>query len=458
MDYLKIDLDQNCKHKSHRITQTLSQFVINLSYSNIPNEVIEFTKLCILDIFGSAFAAVGLPISIAASKFLDEGFGIGEATRWDKGQKTSVLGATWINSTLGSAIDIDDGHRMAVGHPGSSIIPAAIAVAENENLDGKKLLEAIISGYEVAIRVSRSRDPFSIENLATGQWGVFGAAIAASKLLSNSTLEIENTLGLAAMYGPRLQGFLPGGRRMVKEGISWAALAGVSSALLTRSGFTGPQEIFDHLKAYRPLELLEGLGEEFLILKTYFKIYPCCRWIHPIIDGCLAVMEEKHFDLSQLRRIRIQTFLQALNLPNRVRPQTIEEAQFSIPFCCALAMVKKEKGFRHILLEDLNNPEIIKISEKITLELNSEFNKVFPEKIFSKIIFEIPDGNFEKVVSSTKGDPENPFSVLELQEKYMNYASPFLGKENAERLMKLIKEIENNQVKDLMKLISIKSF
>jgi 2-methylcitrate dehydratase PrpD len=242
---------------------------------------------------------------------------------------------------------------------------------------------------------------------------------------------------------------------MVKEGIPWAAFSGVSAALLTRSGFTGPHEILDHLPIYQPQKLLEGFGKEFLILKTYFKRYPCCRWLHPIIDGCLTFMEEKRFDLSQLQKIHIQTFSRAMGLPNRVRPQTLEEAQFSISFCSALAMVKKEAGFRHILPEDLNNPKILLLSEKVRIELNSEFDKTFPEKIFSKILFETSEGKYEKVVSSVQGDPDQPFSASELQEKYLAYARPVLGEDNAESLLAMIKHLENNSIKDLVKVISL---
>jgi 2-methylcitrate dehydratase PrpD len=169
-------------------------------------------------------------------------------------------------------------------------------------------------------------------------------------------------------------------------------------------------------------------------------------------------MEEKRFDLSQLQKIHIQTFSRALSLPNRVRPQTLEEAQFSIPFCSALAMVKKEAGFRHILLEDLNNPKILQLSERVMLELNSEFDKTFPEKIFSKILFETSEGKYEKVVSSVKGDPDHPFSALELQEKYLDYAQPILGEENAKSLLTLIKYLENNPIKDLVKVIGVRPF
>ena len=144
--------------ESVKVTSALAKFVTNLTYENIPKNAIEYAKTCILDLFGSAFAATGTPSSRAAGAFSEGAFGKGEVTRWDTGKKASLLSATWINSVLGSAIDIDDGHRLAVGHPGSCIIPAVVAVAEKERVNGKRLLEATIAGYEVGIRVSSSRD------------------------------------------------------------------------------------------------------------------------------------------------------------------------------------------------------------------------------------------------------------------------------------------------------------
>jgi 2-methylcitrate dehydratase PrpD len=439
--------------KMTNVTHTLAEFVTNLTYENIPKNAIECAKTCILDLFGSAFAAVGSPIAIAAGAYSEGAFGNGEVTRWDTGRKTSLLSATWVNSVLGSAIDIDDGHRLAVGHPGSSIIPAAVAVAEKERVNGKQLLEAAIAGYEVGIRVSSARDPQRIENVATGAWGGFGAAIGASKLLFDSVQEIENTLGLVAMYTPRLPGTFPGGRGMVKEGIPWAAVAGVSAALLTRSGFTGPRDLFEHSALYQSQKLLDGLGSDFLILKTYFKRYPCCRWLHPIIEGCLAFMDDGDFQVPHIRKIRIQTFSRAFGLPNRARPKSLEEAQFSIPFCSALAMLKSEEGFYHIREEDLNDSNVVSLSEKVVLEHHPGFDEAFPEKIVSRITIETSKGRVEKVVSSAQGDPDNPFSREELQEKYLRYSSPVLGDKKAILLMEHLQNLEDISVEEMMKIV-----
>lgn len=438
------------------VTHLLAQFVADLHYEDIPKNVIEFTKVCLLDLFGSAFAAIGTPISLAAGNFSEEALGHGAVTRWDTGEKASIVGATWVNSVLASAIDIDDGHRLAIGHPGSVIIPPTVAMAEHEHAHGKQLLEAVIAGYEVAIRVSHSRDPQQIENVATGGWGGFGAAMGAAKLLSQPVPMIENTLGLVAMFGPRIPGYFPGGRGMVKEGIAWAAVSGVSSALLSSSGFTGPQQVMDLLPFYNPQYVLEDLGRDFLILKTYFKKYPCCRWLHPIIEGCLTLIDEGGFKIPYIEKIRVQTFSRAYELPNRTFPKTLEEAQFSIPFCSALAMIKKQTGFHHIQVEDLNNPEVIQLSEKIHLEHQPYFDEFFPEKIVSKITIETSRGTFEKMVSSVKGDPDNTFSQKELESKYLSYALPIMGKKKALLLMDSIWNLEGVSIGDLTRIMNPK--
>jgi 2-methylcitrate dehydratase PrpD len=435
------------------VTRTLAEFALNLTYNEIPKEVIDHAKTCLLDLFGSAFAAIGRPISTAAATFSEAASGAGRSTRWDTGKKTTLLSATWLNSILGSAIDIDDGHRLAVGHPGSSIIPATVAVAERKNLKGQQLLEGVIAGYEVGIRVSASRDPQQIENVATGAWGGFGAASGVSKLLCDKVGAIENAFGLAAMYSPRLPGTFPGGRGMVKEGIAWAAVTGVSAAFLAQSGFTGPRDVFDHLPLYRPERLLQGLGSDFLIRQTYFKRYPCCRWLHPIIEGCLALMEDGDFRVSHIRRIHIQTFSRAFGLPNRARPESLEEAQYSIPFCSALAIVKRDKGFYHITMEDLIDSTVISLAEKVIVERDPAFDEEFPVKIASKVTFETSEGKIEKVASSVKGDPDNPFSAEELEEKYLHYASPVLGDKRAIRLKEHLKSLEDVSVEEIMKIL-----
>jgi len=241
---------------------------------------------------------------------------------------------------------------------------------------------------------------------------------------------------------------------MVKEGIPWAAVAGVSSALLARSGFTGPENVFDFLPLYDPERILQGLGRDFLILKTYFKRYPCCRWLHPIIEGLFDLMEEGSIQPSHVKTIHIQTFSRAFTLTNRPRPQTLEEAQFSIPFCTALAMMKKEEGFHHIRMKDLDDPGVIRLSEKVHLELQPRFDESFPEKIFSKITIETSEGKMEKVVSSAKGDPDNPMTGQELEEKYLYYASPVLGEKKATLLKDHIKNLEEVSMEDLLRTLS----
>jgi len=436
------------------VTRRLAQFVWSLRDVDLPKGVMAFAKVCILDLFGSALAARGTPIALAARNFTEEALGPGRATCWDTGKKASIVGATWVNSVLASAVDIDDGHRMAIGHPGSAIIPPTLAVAEQIRAHGRQLLEAVIAGYEIAIRVSHARDPKQIENVTTGAWGAFGAAIGAGKLILHSITEIENALGLAAMFGPRLPGTFPGGRRMVKEGIPWAAVAGVSSALLTRSGFTGPEKVFDFLPLYDPQRILQGLGKEFLILKTYFKRYPCCRWLHPIIEGLFSLMDEGSIQASQVKTLHIQTFSRAFSLPNRPRPETLEEAQFSIPFCSALAMTKKEEGFHHIRLSDLDDPMVIQLSERVRLEPQPGFDESFPEKILSKITIETSTKKMEKVVSSVKGDPDNPLTKEQLEEKYLLYASPVLGREKASLLKDYIWHLEEVSVEDLLRILT----
>jgi 2-methylcitrate dehydratase PrpD len=154
-----------------------------------------------------------------------------------------------------NALDMDDGHREQVGpprsekftghnagHPASVIIPAALATAQTVGANGGAFLLAILCAYEVTIRLAASRNPSSVLNNATGNWGAYGAAISSAKLLSLSLEQVVEALGIVCAFGPNPPRNLNVSYMgMVKESIGWASLTGASAAALAARGFTGKE-------------------------------------------------------------------------------------------------------------------------------------------------------------------------------------------------------------------------
>ncbi len=437
------------------LTNRIAQYVEDLTYKRIPAEVIEYTKNLIMDQLGVALAAVGTPAHKVARKTLRFSFGTGEVPVWGSGDKTTLPGAAWLNSLLGSALDLDDGHRTALGHPGAAIIPPAVLLAGQRGKGGRQLLAAVIAGYEVAIRISGSRQTAQLDNVCTGAWSGFGSAMAAAKLLFRSVDEIENVLGLAAMHGPRLPGYIPKGRGMVKEGIPWATMVGIQSALMTETGFSGPRGVFDYLQEYDPRKILEGLEEAFLIKETYIKQFSCCRWIHPVILTCHALREEHGIKAEDLEEVRVKTFSRAARLSNIIHPTTLEDAQFSIPFCCSLVLVKGESGLHRLSPADLVDPKIGMFAEKVRILGDEELDSLFPKTVGTKIEIVAGSRTFSKeMLGPMKGDAGNPLSRKEVEEKFLRGAAPVIGVRKAKYLLNHVANLERCPIEEITRMMA----
>jgi 2-methylcitrate dehydratase PrpD len=331
-----------------------------------------------------------------------------------------------------------------LGHPGAGIIPSAIVMAENRQVSGRRLIEAIVAGYEVAIRTSMAREMWKKDNVCTGHWVGFGAGMAAGKMILDSPEKIENTLGLVAMFNPELPGYLPLMRGMVKEGIPWAAMTGVQAALLSEAGLSGPIHVFDYLTDYyNPEELLKEIGVTYLIKDTTLKRYSCCAWIHPIVKLCDNLMKENQIRADEIDQVRVKTFLRASRLSNITNPETIEDAQFSIPFCCATVIAKGEGALYVLAPKDLHDSKIAEYAKKVTIIRDEEFEKVYPHKMKTKIEIEAGGEKFEKEYDGPqKGDSLTVFSREEVKTKYFSCAEPVIGYRQAKTLLDYIEKLD----------------
>jgi len=165
-------------------TSRLASFVCDLDPAVLPPAIVAHAARCVLDLTGVGIAGTKTPMASISASFAQRQFAPGNATVIGSEKSLSVTGATWVNGSCASALDIDDGNRIAMGHPGASIIPAAMAIAEQTGSTGRQFLTAIVAGYEIAVRASAARVPWYKDAMySTGIWGIFGAAAAAGKLL-----------------------------------------------------------------------------------------------------------------------------------------------------------------------------------------------------------------------------------------------------------------------------------
>lgn len=424
----------------------LDRFVRGLRWEDLGTGTREMARRCVLDALGCALSG------LRADRLLDLVEGVRRMERgndsplWGTKILLSLPWAIFFNSYMTAFFDLDDGHRSAQGHPGAAIIPAALCTAYHLGASGKAFLEAVIVGYEIAIRSALLMREMGGPRKGSGAWIVPGVAAAVGRLMSLDSKHILWALGAAefmALQAP--QDRSASYPSLMKEGLPWGAYTGYMAAFLTSYGLSGMRPYL----ADSPL--LNDLGEKFEIERVYFKRYACCRWAHPAIDG-LAEMLKLGYRLDEIDQIQIRTFGKAL-LDQRIPSDTIE-ALYSIPFAVASYMIHGKLGPKEVSGDALKDPRTIALYKRIHLVEDPELTKFFPEKCLQQIVVTFKTGeHYSSDLLSAKGDPDNPLTDEELLAKFRTLTEDRLG-QRWEEVAQTVRYLDKFDVAKLVDLLS----
>jgi 2-methylcitrate dehydratase PrpD len=405
------------------IAETLADFVVGLEYPKIPLPVRERAKMRLLDFLGVALAGSRIPSSRIMIEVVKELGGTKESTILGEKERVSCTHAALANGTMAHASDYDDDHRSSTMHPGSPVVSTALALAERSGCGGDRLIEAIVAGYEVACRVGEAfLGTQYLEGFhPTGTCGVFGSAAAAARILNLSPKEIVWAFGIAGTQASGLEEWKADGSWTKRMHPGKAAQSGILAALLARKGYTGPATVFEGKygflnafsfeRTYDAGKITEGLGEVFMGHETAFKPYPCCRFLHQVIDGVLDIVRQNKVKPSDIEEVRIKTFkvgIDTLMKPEerRYRPKTNVDAQFSIPFTVGAAILRQRISLAEFTDESIRDPKILEIASKVKGEEDPEYTKGYPERFPTSIEMRMKDKRvLLSYVDVPSGDP-----------------------------------------------------
>lgn len=377
----------------------------------VPAAALDAARRALADLVAAAVVGHGTPAAQAARSAARRGFGPGPAACWFTSARLTPPGAAFTNAVAASALDLDDGHRAAIGHPGAAVIPAVLAEADARDHPPERLLGAIAVGYEVAVRIARARHPARLDTVASGRWCGQGAAAALAWLRGLPAGTMAHAVGITSTTIPAL---FPAGPLVnsghVKEGIAWSTVTGAFAADLAAAGFTGGLNTLDNEAAYDPAALLDGLGgPSWLVEGVYFKPYSCCRWAHAPLDALDALLAGAGATAGDLEEIEVGTFVRALTLANEAQPTSLEGAQYSIPFALALLALRGRAALLPLRDASLSDPEIPRLAERVTLVVDPELDAMFPARAPGRVTLRLRDGRrLEKRVLSPLGEPDNP--------------------------------------------------
>ncbi len=405
-------------------TRTLAEWVA--SRHAFPDATIAMARRCVLDWLGAGFAGTALPPARIAAHLARQLGGPAESTIL-AGGRAAVTGAALANGVASHAVEMDDLHRPSVMHLAVVTIPAALALAEREHAPGRRLLEAIVCGYEVGARVGEALgQPHYDFWHTTGTAGTFGAAAACAKILGLSPDETLHALGTAGTLCAGLWEFLADGAMSKTLHAGRAAETGVLAALLARDGFTGASAILEGDKGVlramagggQPARLVEGLGTAFRIDGNSFKLHAACGHTHPAVDAALE-LRRRGIRASEITSIRVGTFRTALEVTSIRDAHNPYQAKFSLPFCVALALVRGRVGLGEFTPAELADPELRAVSGRVVLAEDGVSNRAYPGRWQASVTVALTGGRRETVrVDAPRGSPENPASDEELREKF----------------------------------------
>ncbi len=398
----------------------------------------------------------------------------------------SAAWAALANGTSAHAIEMDDVTTESSLHPGAAVIPAALAVAEeigaggsavgpvggqgtaplqrsaaqggDDSLLGARVMEAVIAGYEVTMRVGNALGAASAYQRGfhpTGVAGVFGAAVAAGKLMGLDARGLERAMGIAGTMASGSLAYLDDGSWTKRLNPGWAAHGGVVAAGLAFAGFTGPVTALDGphgvLRGYTdapdPERLTEGLGEsELQLMRVSIKPYGCCRYSHGLIDAMLALRVE-HFaagspspvPLEDIERIRLGVLsggwpLIAEDIERKRDPQNTVDAQFSAPYAAAVALAHGRAGMREFEIgrrdpatsePHMGDETIRALMARTDCYRDPSLDAEYPRAWPAAVELHLKDGRvLRQRVEHALGEPENPVSRATLIERFVQMLVP----------------------------------
>lgn len=394
-------------------------------------------KRCLLDLLGVAAAATRTPLANKARRFTLSQYPGTRPLLFSEG-RASPCGAALHGAWLIDALDAHDGQALTKGHAGVALLPGLLALPEAETLSGREWLGLLAMGYEVATRAGIALHATSPDYHTSGAWNAMGVSAVASRLLRLDAPRLHHALGIAEFYGPRSQMMrCIDSPTMLKDGSGWGALAGISSALLAQDGFTGAPALC--VSAPEVAHLWADLGARWYLHEQYFKPYPVCRWAQPAVEAVRSLRGAVG-DPTRIRRIEIVTFHEAKRL-HTVRPRTTEEAQYSLPWAVACALLSGGIDVESVTTA-LDDARLTALAARVDIQESELFNRRFPRERWAIARVHLADGRVvESEPREARGDPHSPLSDKELHAKFLSLAEPVLGAD-ARRLLEVVSRLE----------------
>lgn len=438
------------------VAQRLASVAANVARDGLDDDLRQDVARRVLDVLGNSLAAADQPAARAVTTVATAWGGSEQATAIGSGVRLPAPAAALVNGTLAHSLDFDDTHLPSVLHPSSSVIPAALAVAEATGASGPALLDAAGMGIEVTVRLGMGGYDRQLGNSvffdrgqhATSICGAIGSAVAAAMLAGLDEKRITDAIGIAASMGAGLLEANRTGGTVKRMHCGWAAHSGVVAAQLAEHGLTGPPTViegrFGFLHAFcgeaaDVNAVTEGLGEHWELPGIFFKPYPCNHFTHAGIDAALQLRADgiAPDDIVEIELGVPTPVLRTIAEPPeaKARPESGYHAAFSGPFTLAAALVGGGGlgvGHEDFTDEASRDETRLAIAEKVRCVADARCDEIFPNQFPAVVRVSLRDGTRKEVrIDVNRGGPGRPLSAEELALKFKTNAERRLDEADA---------------------------
>lgn len=410
-------------------SQSLAQFALDLSFDDIPAEVIERTKICITDTVGAAIFGAALPWSRTILEYARRNSAPGCCTVLGTDLRLQPPFAAMANGVSAHAFELDSMCQPSVGaHPGASLTSPGLAVAEVHGSSGRELITAFVAGAEVMYRIGQAAHHTS-EGLgfhAPGLLGVFGGAIVAGRLMRLNTQQLADALGIGGSLCSGLLEFSRSGGGMVKRLHQGRASEGALLATeLARDGFSGPPRVLEGQYGFLNTfcrdadlsRLTADLGAEWKTLRTVIKRYACHSTAHVAVTAALDIKARHGISGDDIERIRVEGSEKLVSHHNIHEPRDIAMAQYSAPFSVAVAFYRNPRDPKTFSDAALNDAAIRRLCRNVTLAVYH--GAPADNKLASRVTVHLKNGGeITEDAQYFPGMPQRPLDGPQLWEKF----------------------------------------
>lgn len=430
----------------------LAEFCANVQTKNMSPVVLERVRALLLDHLAVSLRGSLLPSSQAVYQMVKNAAGTagGEITIFGRNERAEASWAALANGTAAHGLGMDDVECRSSLHPGAVVFPAVLALTEQEQASDDDFYAAVIAGYEVTLRVGAALLPAAVYERGfhpTAICGALGAAAACARLLHLSAQQINMALGIAGSMAAGSMAYLQNGAWTKSLHAGWACHAGITAARLAACHFTGPAMILEgkhnFLSAHSSqsnAELLQRCPEDDLaLMQVSLKPYACCRYTHGLIDCLLDMRNSSALDLEAIRHIHCGVLsagrsLIADPIAEKRRSASLVEAQSSLPFCAAIALITGRADLSVFTEEWLRHPLVRSLMQRVVCYASPELDDYYPYEWRARASIEMDDGRqLHASRQHALGDPRNPLTAEQLEARFHQLTEPVIP-EKSERL------------------------